>query len=100
MEEIEVLENMLNRMVEGHLGCSGFNITETDALRFALKELKKKKNGKIPRDEMLKVANAMLNYGGSFVSSLGKALLDADEVNQQKIKNAFPECWEKYKKGG
>ena len=51
----------------------------------------------IPREEMLKVANAMIKYGGSFVESLGKALLQADENNQQKIKNTFPEYWEKYK---
>ncbi len=70
---------------------------------FADEELEKKYENRkqpIPRNEMLKVANAMLNYGGSFVSSLGKALLDADEVNQQKIKNAFPKYWERYKKGG
>ena len=39
-EKIDVLENMLRRMVEGTLGCSGFNIEETDILRSAIKELK------------------------------------------------------------
>ncbi len=50
----------------------------------------------VKRDEVLAVANAMLNYGGSFVSSLGKALLDADETNQQKIKDSFPKYWNQY----
>ena len=54
----------------------------------------------IPRDEILSVANSMIKYAGSFVESLGKALLQADEFNQQKIKNAFPEYWEKYKNWG
>ena len=38
-EKIAVLQNMLIRMVEGHLGCSGFNMVETDALKTAIKEL-------------------------------------------------------------
>ena len=50
--------------------------------------------GKIPRQEMLSVANAMIKYGGSFVKSLGNTLLQADEFNQQKIKNAFPKYCE------
>ena len=51
----------------------------------------------IPRQEVLKVANAMIKYGGSFVESLGKALLQADDINQVKIKTAFPEYWKRYK---
>ncbi len=39
-EKIDVLENMLRKMVEGTLGCSGFIIKETDTLRSAIKELK------------------------------------------------------------
>ena len=54
----------------------------------------------IPREEMLCVANAMVRYGGSFVESLGKALLQADDNNQLKIKKAFPEYWEQYKNNG
>jgi len=41
-KEIGILENMLRRMEEGTLGCSGFTIVETNALRVAIKEL----NGK------------------------------------------------------
>ncbi len=37
-EKIDVLENILKRMVEGTLGCSGFNIEETDTLRSAIRE--------------------------------------------------------------
>ncbi len=40
--KIGLLENMLRKMVEGTLGCSGFNIVETEALRFAIKELTEK----------------------------------------------------------
>ena len=40
-EKIDVLENMLRRMINGTLGCSGFIIEETDTLRSAIKELKK-----------------------------------------------------------
>ncbi len=54
----------------------------------------------IPRAEVLSVAEAMIKYGGSFVESLGRTLLQADENNQQKIKNAFPEYWERYKNMG
>ena len=46
------------------------------------------------------VANAMINYGGGFVSNLGEALLRADLHNTERIKKAFPEYWEKYKKFG
>ncbi len=38
---ITVLENMLERMEEGDLGCGGFSMVETDALRFAINKLKK-----------------------------------------------------------
>ncbi len=48
-------------------------------------------------DEAMNVAQAMVNYGGGFVSALGKALMHADHKNQQKIKDAFPEYWEQYK---
>ncbi len=39
-ENIDVLKKMLRDMEEGTLGCSGFNIKETDTLRSAIKELK------------------------------------------------------------
>ena len=68
-ELIEILENMLHRMVEGFLGCSGFNMVETDALRTVIKalssqskqieELKKKKGWVIcpecNNEDMLKI---------------------------------------------
>ena len=50
----------------------------------------------IEHDELLKVSNNMFNYGGSFVRALGEALAKADAINQQKIKDAFPEYWEQY----
>ena len=50
----------------------------------------------INRNEILRVAGNMKRYGGSFVESLGKALLQADEDNQKKIKATWPEYWEHY----
>jgi len=49
---------------------------------------------------VLSVANAMIQYGGSFVKALGKALSHADWINQQKIKNTWPEYWQQYKNMG
>ncbi len=49
-KEIEILEKMLKRMEEGTLGCSGFNIVETDAFRFAIKKLKEI----APKEDLLK----------------------------------------------
>ena len=42
------------------------------------------------------VAANMMQYGGSFVRALGAALLHADSDNMRRIRQAFPEYWEKY----
>ena len=42
----------------------------------------------------------MRQYGGSFVRLLGELLIHADPENTQRIKNAWPEYWEKYKNIG
>lgn len=39
---------------------------------------------------------AMQEYGGSFVSLLGKLFLKADSDNQARIKSAWPEYWKRY----
>jgi hypothetical protein len=39
----------------------------------------------------------MMNYGGNFVQHLAKAMLAADPNNFSKLKQAFPEYWEKYR---
>lgn len=49
-------------------------------------------------EETLKVSNAMIKYGGSFVCSLGKAIQCADFQNIAKIKYIFAEYWEEYLK--
>lgn len=49
-------------------------------------------------DEAIYTAQAMVRYGGSFVEALGKALFHADMENTVKIKQAFPEYWERYKR--
>lgn len=48
------------------------------------------------RLEQNQVAQAMWQMGGSFVRHLGSALQHADPNNAEKIKQAFPEYWEKY----
>lgn len=40
----------------------------------------------------------MRQYGGSFVKALADAFIHADDSNFVKLKNAFPEYWEKYQK--
>lgn len=42
------------------------------------------------------VARAMEVYGGSFMSSIGKALYHADSFNVAKIKSTWPNEWEQY----
>lgn len=48
------------------------------------------------QEEKYIVSENMVNYGGSFVSKLGEAVKRADPTNLNKIKNTFPEYWEKY----
>jgi len=42
------------------------------------------------------VAEAMTLYGGSFVQALGRALMQADNDNQRRIKETWPEYWAEY----
>ena len=49
-------------------------------------------------DESIKVAKAMIKRGGGFVNALGLALMKADAINRQRIKDAFPEYWKEYLK--
>lgn len=44
------------------------------------------------------VTRAMVVYGGSFVSALGKLWPLADDNNRARLKAAFPEYWEQYHK--
>lgn len=53
-------------------------------------------NSKIEYYETREVAEAMIKYGGSFVSCLGQALLHADLENSKKIKKTFRDYWNKY----
>lgn len=43
------------------------------------------------------VGRAMIVYGGSFMSNLGKALQHADGHNQEKIRNTWPKEWDQYR---
>ena len=54
----------------------------------------------IEAQERYDVWRNMRQYGGSFVKLLGELLIHADEDNTRRIKEAFPEYWEKYKNIG
>jgi len=43
------------------------------------------------------ITEAMIQYGGSFVHGLGKLFRLADDDNQQRLRNAFPEYFLRYK---
>lgn len=46
--------------------------------------------------EDVKVIQAMIRFGGSFVKALGHAAFAADPENLQKIKDTWPEYWQRY----
>jgi hypothetical protein len=48
-------------------------------------------------DEELVIVEAMIVYGGGFVSALGRAWRLADVWNQAKLKEAFLEYWQQYR---
>lgn len=50
----------------------------------------------IGRDEKLTVWRNMRQYGGNFVRLLGEALIYADPDNTRRIKEAWPEYWDRY----
>ncbi len=54
----------------------------------------------ITEEEKRNVAGNMKKYGGSFVSYLGETIERADAENTRKIKNTWPDLWEKYKNFG
>lgn len=43
------------------------------------------------------IGEAMIVYGGSFMSNLGQALRYADSENQKKIKETWPDDWKRYR---
>lgn len=47
-------------------------------------------------DEDHATIDKMLEYGGSFVKALALAANMADDENLQKIKDTWPEYWQKY----
>jgi hypothetical protein len=49
-------------------------------------------------EEDFEVVEAMEKYGGSFVRALAQCFYRADDSNLIKLKRAFPEYWEEYKK--
>lgn len=51
---------------------------------------------KYTRDQHLKIAENIKNYGGSFIKCIGEALIKADEQNAKKLEEAFAEEFERY----
>jgi plasmid replication initiation protein len=43
-----------------------------------------------------RIIDAMSQYGGSFAKAIANAAKVADSDNYNKLKQAFPELWEKY----
>ncbi len=50
------------------------------------------------RDEMIEIAEKMLEYGGSFVKQIGGAVLHADPINMEKLDEAFGDLFESYRR--
>lgn len=48
-------------------------------------------------NEYYLVSIAMEKFGGSFVKHLGRLILLADTDNLKKIKETWPDYWEKYR---
>lgn len=48
------------------------------------------------QEEVFRITENMIKYGGSFVKNLGKTLGNADPINQKKIKETWPEYWKQY----
>lgn len=48
------------------------------------------------KPEDVKTIQAMIRFGGSFVKALGHAAFAADAENLQKIKDTWPEYWQRY----
>lgn len=44
----------------------------------------------------LRIIEAMSQYGGSFAKAIANAAKFADNDNYNKLKQAFPELWERY----
>ena len=47
--------------------------------------------------EHFAIGQAMIVYGGSFMSNIGRALQNADSENQRKIQKTWPEDWQRYR---
>lgn len=54
--------------------------------------------GENQKQEDFKIIEAMEKYGGSFASSIAKACYHADGRNYIRLRQAFPELFEEYKK--
>jgi pyruvate/2-oxoacid:ferredoxin oxidoreductase beta subunit len=49
-------------------------------------------------NENYEVIEAMEKFGGSFIQALAQCYNTADQINFIKLRDAFPEYWEEFKK--
>jgi len=50
------------------------------------------------RDEMIKLADSMKVYGGSFAKCIGEAIYHADDINLIILESAFGELIKDYRR--
>lgn len=71
-----------------------------DAVRIASRRARDEEAEELPPAKVIVsdilVIQAMQRFGGGFVKALGEAAMKADLVNLRRIKQAFPELWERY----
>jgi len=102
-ERFEKLIELVGRNQDKILQLSKIVLSLQTQILELKKSIEKHKNIKsggmdmVEIDEKIAVAITMIKYGGSFVKALGQALMAADQVNTQKIKEAFSEYWKQYK---
>ena len=48
-------------------------------------------------DELMKICDDMIRFGGSFSASLAKCFMNADNTNKRRLIEAFPEFFQKKK---
>jgi hypothetical protein len=91
MRHIKEIKMKLEKTANGHvLKMSKSEWTEYGRQAGWLKE------AQVDRQEVWLVHTAMRKWGGNFVQKLGECLAAADPSNAEKIRDAFPEYWDKY----
>lgn len=50
------------------------------------------------RDEMIKLAEKMTEYGGSFAKAIGQTIFVADRINLEKLEKVFGDLIKSYRR--